>query len=179
MNTFLGERGSVSEIIHPKFTAFAQLGQDNPTRMQFVEKFARGAMNYYIVIGLLNTSMSAIFGAALFAIWRQNRHSPYIAVFSISYAVRSLCFGIFYFAFVLENPVIRFFSQHIPHVGNATSVRWVVPPPQSTPAICVIGDHSGPFLRILILQAIHRRKFAHPRHRPQFRPRDRGLADGF
>jgi diguanylate cyclase (GGDEF)-like protein len=79
--------------------------------MQFVEKLARDAMNYYIVIGLLNTSMSAIFGAALFAIWRQNRHYPYIAVFSISYAVRSICFGIFYFAFALENPVIRFLAN--------------------------------------------------------------------
>lgn len=65
-------------------------------------------MNYYIVIGLLNTSMSAIFAAALYAIWRQNKHFTYIAVLSASYVVRSLCFGIFYFAFALENPIIRF-----------------------------------------------------------------------
>ena len=65
-------------------------------------------MNYYNVIGLLNTSMAAIFCVALLAIWRNNRALNYIRIFGFSYAVRSLCFGIFYFAFSLENPVLRY-----------------------------------------------------------------------
>ncbi|UKK83075.1 GGDEF domain-containing protein [Sphingopyxis sp. BSN-002] len=65
-------------------------------------------MNYYNVIGILNTSMAAIFCIALLAIWRNNRTLNYIRVFGLSYAVRSLCFGIFYFAFSLENPVLRY-----------------------------------------------------------------------
>ena len=65
-------------------------------------------MNYYNVIGLLNTGMAAIFCVAMFAIWRNNRKLSYISIFSISYAVRSLCFGVFYFAFSMGNPVLRF-----------------------------------------------------------------------
>lgn len=65
-------------------------------------------MNYYNVIGLLNTSMAAIFCIALLAIWRNNRSLNYIGIFGLSYAIRSLCFGIFYFAFLLENPVLRY-----------------------------------------------------------------------
>ena len=65
-------------------------------------------MNYYNVIGLLNTSMAAIFCMALLAIWRNNRTLKYIRIFGLSYAIRSLCFGIFYFAFFLENPVLRY-----------------------------------------------------------------------
>lgn len=65
-------------------------------------------MNYYNVIGLLNTSMAAIFCVALFAIWKNHRTLPYIATLSVSYATRSLCFGIFYFAFSMSDPVLRF-----------------------------------------------------------------------
>lgn len=65
-------------------------------------------MNYYDIIGLLNTSMAAIFCIALLAIWRNNRTLSYIRIFCLSYATRSLCFGIFYFAFSLENPVLRY-----------------------------------------------------------------------
>lgn len=65
-------------------------------------------MNYYNVIGILNTSMAAIFCIALLAIWRNNRTLNYIRIFGLSYAVRSLCFGIFYFAFSLENTVLRY-----------------------------------------------------------------------
>ncbi|HWW57028.1 MAG TPA: GGDEF domain-containing protein [Sphingopyxis sp.] len=65
-------------------------------------------MNYYNIIGILNTSMAAIFCIALLAIWRNNRSLHYIRVFGLSYAIRSLCFGIFYFAFSLENPVLRY-----------------------------------------------------------------------
>lgn len=65
-------------------------------------------MNYYNVIGILNTSMAAIFCIALLAIWRNNRTLNYIRIFGLSYAIRSLCFGIFYFAFALENPVLRY-----------------------------------------------------------------------
>jgi len=52
--------------------------------------------------------MAAIFCIALLAIWRNNRTLNYIRVFGLSYAIRSLCFGIFYFAFSLENPVLRY-----------------------------------------------------------------------
>jgi len=65
-------------------------------------------MNYYNVIGLLNTSMAAIFCIALVAIWRNNSALKYIWVLGLSYGIRSLCFGIFYFAFSLENPILRY-----------------------------------------------------------------------
>lgn len=65
-------------------------------------------MNYYNVIGLLNTSMAAIFCIALLTIWRNNRALNYIGVLGLSYGIRSLCFGIFYFAFSLENPILRY-----------------------------------------------------------------------
>lgn len=65
-------------------------------------------MNYYNVIGLLNTSMAAIFCIAMFAIWRINRNLYYILVFCISYAMRSFCFVLFYFAFSMSNYNIRF-----------------------------------------------------------------------
>lgn len=68
-------------------------------------------MNYYNVIGLLNTSMAAIFCIALLAIWRNNRGLKYIGVISLSYGIRSLCFGIFYFAFSLENPILRYWAN--------------------------------------------------------------------
>jgi diguanylate cyclase (GGDEF)-like protein len=68
-------------------------------------------MNYYNVIGLLNTSMSAIFCVTLFAIWRHHRNLIYISIFGLSYAIRSLCFGIFYFAFSLENPALRLLAN--------------------------------------------------------------------
>lgn len=68
-------------------------------------------MNYYNVIGLLNTSMSVIFCASLFVLWRHHRHLTYIGIFGLSYAIRSLCFGIFYFAFALENPVLRLLAN--------------------------------------------------------------------
>lgn len=65
-------------------------------------------MNYYIVIGLLNTSMAAIFCIALLMIWRNNRALEYIWVLGLSYGLRSVCFGIFYFAFSLESPILRY-----------------------------------------------------------------------
>jgi diguanylate cyclase (GGDEF)-like protein len=65
-------------------------------------------MNYYNVIGLLNTSMAAIFCIALLTIWRNNPTRNYIGVLGLSYAGRSLCFAIFYFAFSLDNPVLRY-----------------------------------------------------------------------
>jgi diguanylate cyclase (GGDEF)-like protein len=65
-------------------------------------------MNYYNVIGLLNTSMAAIFCAAMLVIWKNNRNFSYILILGISYTIRSLCFGVFYFAFSMNNPVLRF-----------------------------------------------------------------------
>ena len=65
-------------------------------------------MNYYIVIGILNTSMSALFSISLFVIWRNNRHLNYIFTFGASYALRFVCFVLFYFAFSLEDSALRF-----------------------------------------------------------------------
>lgn len=65
-------------------------------------------MNYYNVIGLLNTSMAAIFCLAMLALWRNNRNLPFIFIFGASYAIRSICFGIFYFAFSLDDFILRF-----------------------------------------------------------------------
>jgi diguanylate cyclase (GGDEF)-like protein len=79
--------------------------------VQRVGRPVLSGMNYYNVIGLLNTSMSVIFCASLFAIWHHHRHLKYIGIFGFSYAVRSLCFGIFYFAFALENSVLRLLAN--------------------------------------------------------------------
>lgn len=68
-------------------------------------------MNYYDVIGLLNTSMAALFSIALLTLWRNNRALKYIGMLGLSYAVRSLCFGIFYFAFSLQNPILRYLAN--------------------------------------------------------------------
>lgn len=65
-------------------------------------------MNYYMVIGILNTSMSALFSISLFAIWKNNHHLKYIFTFGISYALRLVCFVLFYFAFSLEDATLRF-----------------------------------------------------------------------
>jgi diguanylate cyclase (GGDEF)-like protein len=71
----------------------------------------QSGMNYYNVIGLLNTSMSAIFCASLFVLWRHHHHFKYIGILGVSYAIRSLCFVFFYFAFVLENPALRLLAN--------------------------------------------------------------------
>jgi diguanylate cyclase (GGDEF)-like protein len=68
-------------------------------------------MSYHNVVGLLNTSMSAIFGAALLVLWYHHRQLTYIRTFALSYAIRALCFGVFYFAFAEENPVLRLMAN--------------------------------------------------------------------
>ncbi|WP_312944237.1 GGDEF domain-containing protein [Agrobacterium sp.] len=68
-------------------------------------------MSYQDVIGLLNTSMSALFCASMLVLWRQHRHLTYIRIFVLSYGIRALCFGIFYFAFALEDPVLRLMAN--------------------------------------------------------------------
>jgi len=65
-------------------------------------------MNYYSVIGLLNTSMAAIFFVALYVIWYNNRRLNYILTLTASYTVRSICFGIFFFAFSTSNFILRY-----------------------------------------------------------------------
>lgn len=65
-------------------------------------------MTYRDVIGLLNSSMPALFCAALSALWYHHRDLAYIRVLALSYATRALGFGIFYFAFALQDPVLRF-----------------------------------------------------------------------
>lgn len=56
-------------------------------------------MSYEGVVGLLNPAMSAIFCFSLLALWGQQRHLTYVAIFALSYATRVLCFGILYLAF--------------------------------------------------------------------------------
>ncbi|WP_421577218.1 diguanylate cyclase domain-containing protein [Shinella sp. M31] len=68
-------------------------------------------MSYQSVIGLLNTSMSAIFCVSLFVLWRHHSHLKYIGILVLSYVIRVLCFSIFYFAFAFENPVLRLLAN--------------------------------------------------------------------
>lgn len=64
-------------------------------------------MSYESVVALLNPAMSAIYCASLLVLWRHQRNLTYIAIFALSYGIRSLCFGILYFAFVQEAPALR------------------------------------------------------------------------
>lgn len=64
-------------------------------------------MSYEGVVGLLNPAMSAIFCGSLLVLWRRQSHLSYIAIFALSYAIRILCFGVLYFAFAQEAPVLR------------------------------------------------------------------------
>lgn len=59
-------------------------------------------MSYQSVVALLNPAMSAIYCASLLALWLHQRHRTYIAIFALSYAARTLCFAIVYFALSLE-----------------------------------------------------------------------------
>lgn len=68
-------------------------------------------MSYQDVIGLLNTGMSALFCISMFVLWHHHRHLTYIAIFALSYSIRALCFVIFYFAFSLGDPVLRFLAN--------------------------------------------------------------------
>lgn len=105
-------------------------------------------MNYYNVIGLLNTSMAAIFCIALLAMWRNNRTLNYIRMFGLSYAIRSLCFAIFYFAFSLENPVLRYsanifllFAIVLLSIGLSNRRRR---PPRYGPLLAIVAITLGP-----------------------------------
>lgn len=105
-------------------------------------------MNYYNVIGLLNTSMAAIFCIALLAMWRNNRTLKYIGMFGLSYAIRSLCFAIFYFAFSLENPVLRYsanifllFAIVLLSIGLSNRRRR---PPRYGPLLAIAAITLGP-----------------------------------
>lgn len=68
-------------------------------------------MSYQDVIGLLNSNMSAIFCVALFVIWYYHRRLTYIRIFAVSYATRAICFVVFYFAFSLQDPLLRFLAN--------------------------------------------------------------------
>ncbi len=67
----------------------------------------RCGMSVEFVIGVLNTSMSAIFGASLLALWYYQRELGYIAILVGSYAVRILSFGSLYAAFALDMLALR------------------------------------------------------------------------
>lgn len=68
-------------------------------------------MSYQDVIGLLNTSMSVIFCISMFFLWRHHGNLTYIGIFALSYATRAICFGVFYFAFTLQDPVLRLLAN--------------------------------------------------------------------
>lgn len=80
-------------------------------QVERVDHHVRLGMSYQDVIGLLNSNMSAIFCAALFVIWYHHRHLTYIRIFALSYAIRAICFVIFYFAFSLKDPVLRLLAN--------------------------------------------------------------------
>lgn len=68
-------------------------------------------MSVEFVVGVLNTSMSAIFGASLLALWYYQRELGYIAILVFSYGVRILSFGSLYAAFALDEPELRMVSN--------------------------------------------------------------------
>ncbi|MCZ0737965.1 GGDEF domain-containing protein [Phreatobacter sp. AB_2022a] len=78
-------------------------------------------MSYEGVVGLLNPAMSAIFCISLLALWRQQRHLTYVAIFALSYAIRILCFGLLYFAFAQKEPVLRQLSNALVLLATMTS----------------------------------------------------------
>ncbi|WP_442577786.1 hypothetical protein ACSBOB_19730 [Mesorhizobium sp. ASY16-5R] len=68
-------------------------------------------MSHEHVVGLLNPAMSAIFCVSLLTLWYHQPHLTYIAIFALSYAIRIVCFGILYFAFAQEAPLLRLLSN--------------------------------------------------------------------
>lgn len=70
-------------------------------------------MSYEGVVGLLNPAMSLIFCVSLLALWFQQRHLTYIAIFALSYAMRILCFGILYLAFAQEILALRLLANFL------------------------------------------------------------------
>ncbi|MBB6487129.1 sensor domain-containing diguanylate cyclase [Rhizobium lusitanum] len=65
----------------------------------------------YIVLGVLNPAMSAIFSISLLALWWQHRRLPYIAIFASSYAIRTVCFIIAFIALNQQTLPLRLVSN--------------------------------------------------------------------
>lgn len=68
------------------------------------------AMNY-LVLGVLNPAMSAIFSISLLALWWHQRRLTYIGLFALSYAVRAVCFIIVFIALSDETLPLRMVSN--------------------------------------------------------------------
>ena len=68
------------------------------------------AMNY-LVLGVLNPAMSAIFSISLLALWWHQRRLTYIGLFALSYAVRAVCFIIAFIALSEETTPLRMVSN--------------------------------------------------------------------
>lgn len=65
----------------------------------------------YIVLGVLNPAMSAIFSLSLLALWWQHRKLAYIAIFASSYAIRTACFIIAFIALNEQTLPLRLVSN--------------------------------------------------------------------
>lgn len=68
-------------------------------------------MSYESIVALLNPAMSAIYCVSLFVLWRHQRHLSYIAIFASSYALRTVCFAVLYFAISKQAPELRILSN--------------------------------------------------------------------
>lgn len=65
----------------------------------------------YMVLGVLNPAMSAIFSISLLALWWHQRRLAYIAFFALSYAVRAVCFIIVFVALSEQTMPLRMVSN--------------------------------------------------------------------
>lgn len=68
-------------------------------------------MSYENVVALLNPAISAVYCVSLLVLWQHQRHLSYIAIFALSYAVRTLSFGSLYFALAHEALELRLIAN--------------------------------------------------------------------
>lgn len=65
----------------------------------------------YVVLGVLNPAMSAIFCISLLALWWHQRELSYIVFFAFSYAVRAICFIVVFVALSEQAMPLRMVSN--------------------------------------------------------------------
>lgn len=65
----------------------------------------------YVVLGVLNPAMSAIFCISLLALWWHQRELGYIVFFALSYAVRAVCFIVVFVALSEQAMPLRMVSN--------------------------------------------------------------------
>jgi len=65
----------------------------------------------YVVLGVLNPAMSAIFSISLLALWWHQRRLTYILLFALSYAVRAICFIVVFVALSEQALPLRMVSN--------------------------------------------------------------------